>query len=84
MGAFSSSLFILSYAISGLIRNKAIGIFIRIMFTRLSRFLDYINDYKSNIDVACATYFLGFKTSEYLNEKKELNIITFYKGAQKI
>ena len=79
-GAFSSSLFILSYAISGLMRNKTIGILIRILFTRFSKFLDSINDYKSNIDVACGTYFLGIKSNDYLNEK---TIVTFYKGAQK-
>ena len=79
-GAFSSSLFILSYAISGLMRCKAIGILLRILFTRFSKFLDSINDYKSNIDVACGTYFLGIKSNEYLNERK---IVTFYKGAQK-
>ena len=82
-GAFSSSLFILSYAISGLMRNKAIGILIRILFTRLSKFLDYINDNKSNIDIACGTYFLGIKSKSYLIEKKTLKIGDFYKGAQK-
>ena len=82
-GAFSSSLFILSYAISGLMRNKTIGILIRILFTRVSKFLDYLNDYKSNIDVACGTYFLGIKSNNYLNEKNQIKIGTFYKGAQK-
>ena len=82
-GAFSSSLFILSYAISGLLRNKTIGILIRILFTRFSKFLDLINDYKSNIDVACGTYFLGIKSNDYSNEKNQIKIRTFYKGAQK-
>ena len=82
-GAFSSSLFILSYAISGLIRSKAIGILIRILFTRLSKFLDYINDYKSNIDVACGTYFLGIKSEDFLSGKNQIKIKNFYKGAQK-
>ncbi|WP_288260489.1 methyltransferase domain-containing protein [uncultured Prochlorococcus sp.] len=82
-GAFSSSLFILSYAISGLMRNKTIGILIRIFFTRFSKFLDLINDYKSNIDVACGTYFLGIKSNDYSNEKNQIKIGTFYKGAQK-
>ena len=82
-GAFSSSLFILSYAISGLMRSNEIGILIRILFTRLSKFLDFINDNKSNIDVACGTYFLGIKSKNYLNQKKPIKIGTFYKGAQK-
>jgi len=82
-GAFSSSLFILSYAISGLMRNKTIGILIRILFTRFSKFLDFLNDDKSNIDVACGTYFLGIKSNNYLNEKNPIKIGTFYKGAQK-
>ena len=82
-GAFSSSLFILSYAISGLMRNKTIGILLRILFTRFSKFLDSINDYKSNIDVACGTYFLGIKSKNYLNEKNHIKMRTFYKGAQK-
>ena len=82
-GAFSSSLFILSYAISGLLRSKTIGILIRILFTRFSKFLDLINDYKSNIDVACGTYFLGIKSNDYSNEKNQIKIGTFYKGAQK-
>ena len=82
-GAFSSSLFILSYAISGLLRSKTIGILIRILFTRFSKFLDLINDYKSNIDVACGTYFLGIKSNDYLNKKNPIKIGTFYKGAQK-
>ena len=82
-GAFSSSLFILSYAISGLMRNKTIGILIRIFFTRFSKFLDLINDYKSNIDVACGTYFLGIKSKDYLSGKNQIKIETFYKGAQK-
>ena len=82
-GAFSSSLFILSYAISGLIRSKAIGIVIRILFTRFCKFLDYINDYRSNIDVACGTYFLGIKSNNFLNEKHPIKIRTFYEGNQK-
>ena len=82
-GAFSSSLFILSYAISGLMRNRTIGIIIRILFTRFSKFLDLINDEKSNIDVACGTYFLGIKSNYYSNKKIQIKIGTFYKGAQK-
>ena len=82
-GAFSSTLFILSYAISGLMRNKTIGILIRILFTRFSKFLDLINDDKSNIDVACGTYFLGIKSKDYSNKKTQIKIETFYKGAQK-
>ena len=82
-GAFSSSLFILSYAVSGLVRSKTIGIIIRILFTRLSKVLDYINDNKSNIDVACGTYFLGIKSKSYINEKHTIKIENFYKGAQK-
>ena len=82
-GAFSSSLFILSYSISGLLRSKVIGILMRILFTRFCKFLDYINDHKSNIDVACGTYFLGIKSESYLNKKYPIKIETFYKGVQK-
>ena len=82
-GAFSSSLFILSYAISGLMRNQKIGTIIRILFTRFSKFLDNLNDYKSNIDVACGTYFLGIKSNNYLYEKNQIKIKNFYKGGQK-
>ena len=63
--------------------EKVIGILIRILFTRFSKFLDYLNDYKSNIDVACGTYFLGIKSNDYSNEKNQIKIRTFYKGAQK-
>ena len=82
-GAFSSTLFILSFAISGLIRNKLIGVLIRILFTRLCRFLDQLNSYKSNIDVACGTYFLGIKSNGNLNQKQSINIVKFYRGAQR-
>ena len=64
-------------------RNKTIGILIRIILTRFSKFLDFINDDKSNIDVACGTYFLGIKSNDYSNEKTQMKIGTFYKGAQK-
>ena len=82
-GAFSSTLFILSYSIAGLMRNKTIGILIRIVFTRLSKFLDLINDDQSNIDIACGTYFLGIKSNNYSNKKNQIKIGTFYKRAQK-
>ena len=79
-GAFSSSLFIFSFAISGLTRNKLIGILIRILFTRVCKILDQINDYKSNIDVACGTYFLGIKSNEYSKQKIPIDIVGFYQG----
>ncbi len=82
-GAFSSSLFILSFAVSGLIRNKLVGVLIRILFTRLCRFLDQLSSYKSNIDAACGTYFIGIKSTGDFNQIQPINIVRFYKGAQR-
>lgn len=78
-GAFSSALFIFSYAISGLLKNSKVGILIRIVFTRFCSFLDRLVLSKYNIDVACGCYFLGKK----MNSKKNNNwIVDYYEGSQ--
>ena len=82
-GAFSSTLFVFSYAMSGLFRSKLIGILIRILFSRISKILDTLNDHKSNIDVACGTYFLGTKLDDYNKEDIQIDMEKYYKGAQK-
>ena len=81
-GAFSSSLFIFSYAIAGLLRDKRIGILIRILFTRFFKFLDSLTDNKSNIDVACGCYFLGKKPRKPIQSISPSWISEYYSGAQ--
>ena len=81
-GAFSSTLFVFSYAISGLFRCKLIGVLIRVLFSRISKILDTLNDYKSNIDVACGTYFIGKKLDNYNKNNLKNSIGKYYQGAQ--
>ena len=79
-GAFSSSLFIFSYALSGLFRNPKIAILIRLIFTRLCAFLDKLVFCKYNIDIACGCYFLGQKKVNA--RKNNYWIVDYYKGSQ--
>ena len=79
-GAFSSSLFIFSYALSGLFRNPKIAILIRLIFTRLCAFLDKLVFCKYNIDIACGYYFLGKKKVNA--RKNNYWIVDYYKGSQ--
>mgnify|MGYP000105809307 CR=1 FL=1 len=82
-GAFSSVLFILSYAVSGLFRSKYAGIILRMLFSRIFKLLDSITSEKSNIDVACGCYFLGKKEVKNKIKKDENWISDYYKGSQK-
>ena len=82
-GAFSSVLFISSYAISGIFRNNTIGLIIRFIFSRFFKILDNLVNNKWNIDVACGTYFLGSKIENVNKNIKSSWIIDYYKGAQK-
>ena len=46
--------------------------------------MDTLNDYKSNIDVACGIYFLGTKLDDdYNKENIQIDIVKYYEGAQK-
>ena len=78
-GAFSSALFIFSYALSGLFKNSTIAIIIRLMFTRFCAFLDRLVFYKFNVDIACGCYFLGKKFNA---KKNNYWIVDYYKGNQ--
>lgn len=79
-GAFTSSLFIISYSLSGLFRIRQIGLILRIIFSRICKVLDHLNDPKSNFDIACGFYFIGKKTEKLIEE--ELDIVKYYKGSQ--
>lgn len=82
-GAFSSVLFVLSYAVSGLFRSKYAGIILRMLFSRIFKLLDSITSEKSNIDVACGCYFLGKKEVKNKIKNDDNWISNYYKGAQK-
>ena len=82
-GAFSSSLFIISHALSGLLRTRYAGILLRIVFSRLAKILDYITPAKFNSDVACGNYFIGSKIESPGEPRDASWIVSYYKGAQK-
>lgn len=82
-GAFSSLLFISSYAASGLFRNRYVGIIIRIIFSRLCSLLDSLVGKSWNIDIACGSFFLGKKRNKSSYSKGATWIKDYYKGAQK-
>lgn len=81
-GAFSSVLFILSHAISGLLRTRYAGILLRIIFSRLANILDYFVSTKYNNDVACGNYFIGSKISSSNVRNDASWIVSYYQGAQ--
>jgi len=81
-GAFSSVLFISSYAISGLLRNNNIGKVLRLLLSRIFRILDGITPDKFNYDVGCGFYFIG---KQNLKSKDNINLIDlpkYYRGGQ--
>ena len=82
-GAFSSALFIFSYAISGLARTRYAGVLLRVMFGRLVKFLDAMTSDEWNIDVACGNYFIGEKAIVAEVAGDSTWIVKYYKGAQK-
>ena len=82
-GAFSSSLFVLSYAISGFLRTRYAGMLLRIVLSRLVKFLDSITSERWNIDVACGNYFIGKKRINGAVDGDSSWVIKYYKGAQK-
>lgn len=81
-GAFSSSLFILSYTIAAFFRNRFLGIFIRLIFRRLVTILDKLISESSNIDLSCGCYFMGQKDSKFKNPIKAKDISSYYQGSQ--
>ncbi|MCQ9201503.1 MAG: class I SAM-dependent methyltransferase [Prochlorococcus marinus XMU1425] len=81
-GAFSSLLFILSYSLSGIFRNKKIGIFLRFLFSKISKLLDNLNNKKSNVDIACGCYFIGKKSMNYNYKNLHTYISDYYEGSQ--
>ena len=78
-GGFSSLLFISSYTISGLFRNRYIGIIIRMFLSKLCALLDRLVGKRWNIDIACGSFFLGKKENNYLNKKDASWIKNYYK-----
>ncbi len=82
-GAFSGSLFVFSYAMNGLFRNRIIGILTRILFFRLCTFLDTLIPNNYNIDNASCCYFLGYKGQKDNSYNKSDWIVNYYSGAQK-
>nr|WP_144010184.1 class I SAM-dependent methyltransferase [Prochlorococcus marinus] len=82
-GVFSGSLFVFSYAINGLFRNRKIGILIRLLFFRLCTFLDTLTPKNYNIDGASCCYFIGYKGQDYNVNNKSDWIVNYYSGAQK-
>ena len=82
-GAFSSTLFVTSYAISGLLRNNFLGIILRLFLSRISTFLDYLVPEKWNVDIACGCFFIGKKMVKSKIKKDCQWIANYYRGAQK-
>lgn len=78
-GGFSSLLFIFSHVMSGIFRNKKIGLMIRIIFTRFCSILDNLLSKTSNIDVASGCFFFGKKSVYSIQENQ---IVDYYKGNQ--
>lgn len=83
LGAFSSSLFIISHAMSGLLRSRYVGILLRRIFSRLTKILDYIVPAKCNSDVACGNYFIGSKIGSPGETRDASWIVSYYQGAQR-
>ena len=82
-GAFTSALFVLSYALAGLFRSRFIGKILRLLFHKSAYFLDQITPQKFNIDVASGCYFMGYKSLTNKNNRSSSWIIKYYLGAQK-
>ena len=80
-GLFQSSLFVISYAISGIFRNRNIGTIIRILFSRIFKFLDSLTPEKFNIDNASCCYFIGKKIVPNKKRTDEW-IAKYYSGSQ--
>ncbi len=81
-GAFSSVLFISSYAISGLFRTYILGKLMRLFLSRIFRVLDSLTSDKFNFDVGCGFYFIGQKKIKYKNKVNSLDLPNYYKGGQ--
>ena len=76
-GAFTSTLYIASYALSGLVRNKLIGIITRMLFMRIASMIDSLVKKKTNEDVSCCNYFIGKKSFKGSQAKDDW-IIEYY------
>ena len=81
-GAFSSSLFIFSYTIASLLRNRFIGIFLRFILSRLAKILDNLISDKANIDLSCGCYFIGQKNLKYKSPINAKDLKNYYSGSQ--
>lgn len=82
-GAFQSMLYVSSYAVSALFRNRLVGIFIRLLFGRIARILDCFLKNESNIDIAAGNFFMGYKNQNKASHDQSKWIIDYYKGNQK-
>ena len=80
-GGFTATLFIFSYCLSGIFRNRYIGIFLRIIFSKFAKFLDCLIPNKYNFDVGCGFYFIGKKIPRPKNQRSKW-IAKYYLGAQ--
>lgn len=80
-GGFTATLFIFSYCLSGFFRNRYIGIFLRIIFSKFAKFLDCLIPNKYNFDVGCGFYFIGEKIPRTKNQHSKW-IAKYYLGAQ--
>tara|TARA_B100000886_G_scaffold337886_1_gene299571 strand:- start:19754 stop:20647 length:894 start_codon:yes stop_codon:yes gene_type:complete len=80
-GGFTATLFIFSYCLSGFFRNRYIGIFLRIIFSKFAKFLDCLIPNKYNFDVGCGFYFIGKKIPRTKNQHSKW-IAKYYLGAQ--
>jgi len=82
-GAFQALLYVGSYALSALFRNRSVGIFIRLLFARLAKILDYFLEDESNIDISAGNFFMGYKKGDNVSIDHSKWIINYYKGNQK-
>ena len=77
-GATYSLLFVFSSIISGVFKNKLIGIILRLILGRLSRKIDAFLPWEVNIKNGCGFYFLGKKSKLNKSKKSSNWIIEFY------
>lgn len=84
-GAFTSSLFICSYAMSGIFRSRYVGVILRILLSRVASLFDALIPKRWNIDVACGNYFIGRSNSDNdFNDTDNTSwIVNYYAGAQR-
>jgi len=73
---------VISYAISGIFRNRKVGILIRVLLWRICKLLDRMTSTKYNIDNASCSYFIGRK--KFMTDIKRSNdwIAKYYSGSQ--